>query len=308
MDEKKKKMTYTKSRLIKELSWKTQLPQGKVKELLAGLAEIACREARGTFVLPGLCKFEVVQRKSRKIRNPRTGEILVLPEHDALRIVAARAAKLAVAPKVTAVRADEVEKVEGVEMVEGVEKVEETVQAPQPREKPTGPVSFRCPQCHQEIEAPGEMAGDEAECPTCGHIVTVPYVSEEGTIHGTPAAGAAPAVVEQRVVSAEDAANMYPAAFKSRTIRINAADLGLDQPKADEGQMVSFRCPKCRQEIEASQDMVGEAAQCPSCGMMLVVPRASEAGTLHSDGPTVDARQLQAMKSRTMRINMPEDF
>ena len=86
------------------------------------------------------------------------------------------------------------------------------------------------------------------------------------------------------------------------------ADLGLDQPKVDEGQMVSFRCPKCRQEIEASQDMVGEAAQCPSCGTMLVVPRTSEAGTLHSTGPAVDPRQLQAMKSRTMRINMPDDF
>ena len=101
---------------------------------------------------------------------------------------------------------------------------------------------------------------------------------------------------------------MYPAAMKSRTIRINAADLGLDQPKVDVEQMVSFRCPKCRQEIEASQDMVGEAAQCPSCGMTLVVPHASEAGTLHFGGPAVDARQLQAMKSRTMRINMPDDF
>ena len=317
MDEKKKKMTYTKSRLVKELSWKTQLPQGKVKELLAGLAEIACREAHGTFVLPGLCKFEVVRRKARKIRNPRTGEILVLPEHDALRIVAARAAKLAVAPKVTAVRAEEVESVEKVEEVEKVEKVDEGVKveepapAPQPRAKPEGPVSFRCPQCRQEIEAPGEMAGDEAECPTCGHIVVVPYDSEEGTIHGTPAAGAAAAAsagAEQQVLSAEEAANMYPAAMKSRTIRINAADLGLDQPKVDEGQMVSFRCPKCRQEIEASQDMVGEAAQCPSCGTMLVVPRTSEAGTLHSTGPAVDPRQLQAMKSRTMRINMPDDF
>ena len=322
MDE-KKKMTYTKSRLVKELSWKTQLPQGKVKELLAGLAEIACREARGTFVLPGLCKFEVTRRKARKIRNPRTGEILVLPEHDALRIVAARAAKLAVAPKVTAVPIAEAEKseeagkvevtgkVQEAGKVEEVEKAEAVVPPPAAREKPEDPVSFRCPQCRQEIEAPGEMAGEEAECPTCGRIVVVPYVSEEGTIHGTSVAGSAAAAsagVEQRVVSAEEAANMYPAAFKSRTIRINAADLGLDQPKADEGQMVSFRCPKCRQEIEASQDMVGEAAQCPSCGMMLVVPRTSEAGTLHSSGPSVDASQLQAMKSRTMRINMPDDF
>lgn len=320
MDEKKCKKTYTKSRLVKELSWKTQLPQDKVKELLAGLAEIACREARGTFVLPGLCKFEVIRRKARKLRNPRTGEILVLPEHEVLRIVPARAAKMAVAPKVTAVPADQAPAMsESAETAPArpepvAEAPAEPVPMAEPAQapvKPAGPVSFRCPQCRQEIEAPGEMAGEEAECPTCGHIVTVPFVSEEGTIHGRTEeveTAAVPAEAEPEVVSAAEAANMYPAAFKSRTIRINAEDLGLDQPKVEESQMVSFRCPQCRQEIEASLDMVGEEAQCPNCGMTMVVPNESESGTLHSDGPAVDPRQLQAMKGRTMRINMPDDF
>lgn len=304
-----KKRGYTKTRLIKELSWKTELPQGKVREMLAALTEIACREARGSFVLPGLCKFDVVRRKARKIRNPRTGETLVLPERDVLRIVAARAAKLAVAPKVTAVPLEEFvpaapsAPAEPAEPVRGDRNVTAPVTAaPAAREEF---VSFRCPRCQQEIEAPGDMAGEEAECPTCGNVVKVPFVSEPGTIHGAQNTSAP---VEKQVVNAKEAADLCPSALKTRTIRIDAEALGLDDPKPEVVPMISFRCPKCRQEIEASQDMVGEAAQCPNCSTVLVVPRLSEAGTLHSQGQALDSQQLQAMKSRTMRINMPDEF
>lgn len=312
-----KKHGYTKTRLIKELSWKTELPQGKVRELLAALTEIACREARGSFVLPGLCKFDVVRRKARKIRNPRTGETLVLPERDVLRIVAARAAKLAVAPKVTAVPLEEFAPAAPSAPAEPAVPAAETpapvAESPAATPEPVAPppaareefVSFRCPRCQQEIEAPGDMAGEEAECPTCGNVVKVPFVSEAGTLHGVQNT---PAPVEKQVVNAKEAADLYPSALKTRTIRIDAMALGLDDPKPEVVPMISFRCPKCRQEIEASQDMVGEAAQCPNCSTVLVVPRLSEAGTLHSQGQALDSKQFQAMKSRTMRINMPDDF
>ena len=332
---KEEKKNYTKSRLVKELSWKTELPQQKVKELLDLLGTIACREARGVFVLPKLCKFEVVRRKARKIRNPRTGEILVLPEHEALRIVAARAAKLAVAPKVTAIPLAEAEKIEKAKKVEEAEKVEKVEAAPPPPAapapepvvsaptpeptpvpeptpaKPEGPISFCCPQCHQEVEAPGEMAGEEAECPTCGHVIKIPYASEAGTVHGAAAPnadmGEKPSI-EKQIVSAMEAAKLYPSALKNRTIRINASDLGPEFLKAGEQEMVSFRCPKCRQEIEATMDMVGEVALCPNCATSLVVPGRSESGTLHFQQAKTDPHTLQAMKSRTMRINIPDDF
>lgn len=348
---KEEKKNYTKSRLVKELSWKTELPQQKVKEVLETLGTIACREARGVFVLPGLCKFEVVRRRARKIRNPRTGEILVLPEHDALRIVAARAAKLAVAPKVTAIPLAEVEKTvspsvptpvpevappptPAPEVAPAPAPVPETVPAPAPAPeiaqpsapvlepevastpaptpvKPEGPISFCCPQCHQEVEAPGEMAGEDAECPTCGNIIKIPYVSELGTVHGPVAqnvdVGDKPSI-EKQIVSAMEAAKLYPSALKNRTIRINASDLGPEFLKAGEQEMVSFRCPKCRQEIEATVDMVGEVALCPNCATSLVVPSRSESGTLHFLQAKTDPHALQAMKSRTMRINIPDDF
>jgi hypothetical protein len=42
-------------------------------------------------------------------------------------------------------------------------------------------LSFLCPSCHQEIEAPAEMAGQESECPTCAAAITVPERAAPGT-------------------------------------------------------------------------------------------------------------------------------
>lgn len=73
-------------------------------------------------------------------------------------------------------------------------------------------ISFICPVCHQEIEAPAEMADEETECPTCAALITVPAVSAPGTLWGAPfapAAGPSQAQLD---------------AMKSRTIRIELDD------------------------------------------------------------------------------------
>ncbi|MBQ6135870.1 MAG: HU family DNA-binding protein, partial [Kiritimatiellae bacterium] len=104
MKEKKPaKKQFTRSRLVKELSWTCELPQTNVNAILDALVAIARREASNTFVLPGICKLEVVRRKPRKTRNPRTGESFMLPERDALRITAPRSLKLACAKVITPV-------------------------------------------------------------------------------------------------------------------------------------------------------------------------------------------------------------
>ena len=72
MPDNKTNKAFTRSRLIKELSWSCELPQTSVKLFLEKLVEIAKREAKSSFVIPGLCKLDVVRRKSRKVRNPRT--------------------------------------------------------------------------------------------------------------------------------------------------------------------------------------------------------------------------------------------
>lgn len=66
---------------------------------------------------------------------------------------------------------------------------------------------------------------------------------------------------------------------------------------ADENSFVSFTCASCKQELEAPRDMVGQAVECPSCGVRLVVEPAK---------PSASATQAQqdAMKSRTIRIEL----
>ena len=89
-----KKRAYTKRRLIKELAFRSGISQNQARAALEAIIEIAYREARANyFILPGLCKFDVVRRQARNVRNPVTGEALVLPERDALHVVLSKRAK-----------------------------------------------------------------------------------------------------------------------------------------------------------------------------------------------------------------------
>jgi len=97
---------------------------------------------------------------------------------------------------------------------------------------PEGLISFRCASCGQEIEAPNDMAGTQAECPTCGNAIEVPYISEPGTIWGrtvaAPAAATAPApATDSGSAQPPPAEPMFvepSPAMKSRTIRIELPD------------------------------------------------------------------------------------
>lgn len=73
-------------------------------------------------------------------------------------------------------------------------------------------ISFVCPACHQEIEAPADMATQETECPTCAALIQVPADSEPGTLWGSPA-------TPSSAISKAQAD-----AMKSRTIRIELPD------------------------------------------------------------------------------------
>lgn len=359
---------FTKSRLVKELSWSCQLPQTQVSAILETLLGIARREACNTFVLPGICKLEVVRRKPRKMRNPRTGEYFMLPERDALRITAPRSLKLACAKVIAPAQVDSpaeastqsvaptapmsaeptanpvVEATEATPAEPAVEPAseaaptepvaeaseqsaeaapaeqsaeQEETAAPTPIIDPNILISFRCPRCQQEVEATGDMVGFETECPTCGNPMMVPAESEAGTIHAAGNNGEDDGLVRHaQTVSTREAESISPEKLKSLTIRIDVGSLGLDTPQQPEEandeplpeQMVSFFCSACNQEIEASRDMIGEATICPACGAPLTVPAESAANTLHDDSQEKDPKVLQAMKGRTMRIDLGDDF
>lgn len=64
-----------------------------------------------------------------------------------------------------------------------------------------------------------------------------------------------------------------------------------------ENSFITFICHACHQEIEAPAATAGQTVECPACGAQLVVPAPGE-------GPT--QAQLDAMKSRTIRIELDD--
>ena len=291
-----KKRAYTKRRLIKELAFRSGISQNQARAALEAIIEIAYREARENyFILPGLCKFDVVRRQARNVRNPITGEALVLPERDVLHVVLSKRAKETVVPRVTPMKAEEyaalmaakataespleessvaepaAEEVSAVEAKPENLPAEESTETETPPENTSaeevssaetpattsdeGEISFFCSTCGQEIIAPGGSAGCEAECPTCGALLTVPSKSVQGSVYA--AQGEEPGK-EKEIISSEEVEDLNPQVLKNRTIRIDAMLLS---------------------------DLEGET-----------VP------------PTDESPMASAMKSRTMRIDLPDEF
>jgi len=80
----------------------------------------------------------------------------------------------------------------------------------------------------------------------------------------------------------------------------------------EETAFLSFICPACHQEIEAPADMAGHETECPACAAPIMVPVASDPGTLWGKPTTPGAgpslAQIDAMKSRTIRIELPDSW
>lgn len=199
--------SYTKSDLVAELARDLGVSRRKVNHLLDQLAAVAYREARaGGFTVPGICRIDVVRRKERRARNPRTGETLLIAEHDMVRVRHLKRVRDMVTPPppdLVTVLPPEREAVPDVPpsqeepavpawqpLLEDAAPVPAAAPAPVPPPQPAPAleklISFRCknPDCRQEIEAYDDMAGSSSECPSCGSPIEVPYFSEPGTLHG----------------------------------------------------------------------------------------------------------------------------
>lgn len=75
----------------------------------------------------------------------------------------------------------------------------------------------------------------------------------------------------------------------------------------DSSSFVSFRCEKCRTEIEASPDMIGQTTECPACGEKIVIPAAPAEDDIVRHGVwDADPETIEAMKSRTIRIELED--
>jgi len=89
----------TQSQTIAKLAETVQLSKMQVKCLLESLAELAYKEAKNAFTVPGLGKLVLVDRKARIGRNPATGEPIQIPAKRVVKFRIAKAAKEAIVGK-----------------------------------------------------------------------------------------------------------------------------------------------------------------------------------------------------------------
>lgn len=87
----------TKSKIIEHLAKKSGLTKKAVNELLEEFTQLAYKQTKNTFTLPGLGKLVVVKRKARMGRNPQTGESIKIPAKKVVKFRVAKACKDAVA-------------------------------------------------------------------------------------------------------------------------------------------------------------------------------------------------------------------
>lgn len=86
----------TKSQTIAALAEQTDLSKAQVSDFLEKFANLAYKEAKDGFVLPGLGKLVLVNRKARMGRNPATGETISIPAKTVVKFRVAKACKEAV--------------------------------------------------------------------------------------------------------------------------------------------------------------------------------------------------------------------
>ena len=73
-----------------------------------------------------------------------------------------------------------------------------------------------------------------------------------------------------------------------------------------ETNYTSFLCKKCQTEIQASLDMIGQETECPACGTHMIIPDIQADGVLRHGPDDADPDAVQAMKSRTIRIELED--
>ena len=89
----------TKSALVAKVADKAAITKKAAGEILDFLAEVAYKEAKNTFTLPGLGKLVLVQRKARMGRNPQTGKAIKIKAKKVIKFRVAKAAKDAILGK-----------------------------------------------------------------------------------------------------------------------------------------------------------------------------------------------------------------
>ena len=83
----------TKSQIAATLADRVGITKKQGVQTLELLAELAYKNAKNTFTLPGIGKLVLVNRKARQGRNPATGETIQIPAKKVVKFRVAKAAK-----------------------------------------------------------------------------------------------------------------------------------------------------------------------------------------------------------------------
>ncbi len=86
----------SKSQIAAHVASKFDLKKKAAVAILEEMANLAYREAKNSFTLPGIGKLVLVDRKARMGRNPATGETIQIPAKTVVKFRVAKAAKEAI--------------------------------------------------------------------------------------------------------------------------------------------------------------------------------------------------------------------
>ena len=86
----------TKSQIAATISEKVGISKKQAVDSLEALVELAYKNAKNSFTIPGLGKIVLVNRKARMGRNPATGESIKIAAKRVVKFRVAKAAKDAI--------------------------------------------------------------------------------------------------------------------------------------------------------------------------------------------------------------------
>jgi DNA-binding protein HU-beta len=86
----------SKSQIAAAIAEKNSLTKKQAVEILESICDLAYKQAKNTFTLPGLGKLVLVNRAARIGRNPATGEQIQIPAKRVVKFRVAKAAKDAI--------------------------------------------------------------------------------------------------------------------------------------------------------------------------------------------------------------------
>ena len=89
-------MAMTKTQILDHMAKKSGLTKKATGEFIQELVFLAYKEAKKSFVIPGLGKLVLVERKARIGRNPKTGEQIQIPAKKVVKFRIAKQAKDAI--------------------------------------------------------------------------------------------------------------------------------------------------------------------------------------------------------------------